>query len=858
MSQFYTNVAISGNSILLRGVIDGQPFKERVPLKPYHFVRTKEVTDCVNLKGDHVARVDFDSVSDAKDFIQKYEGVENADIYGFKRYIYPFIRDNFPDMKYSYDQISVVFFDIETMSDTGFPDVDIADKEVTAVSFRKGDLRIILSTVDYTPPKGAVYIRCRDETDLLHKFLDVWLKLNPDIISGWNIEFFDIPYIVNRMIRVLGEHTAKQLSPWLQLHEYTSMSKFGAEQSSYKIVGITTVDLMQAYMKFTFKNQESFRLDHIAFVELGEKKLDYSEYGSLHELWVQNPQKYLDYNMHDSDLVYRIDQKTGLVNQIITLAYDAQVNYADAFTSVLLWEVIIDNHLYKQGIVTNTFTKKNHKSEPIMGAFVKDPIIGRHEWVAGLDLDSLYPHLMMQYNISPETMVRCYKNLRNEVTIEDIIDQKMMANPTIKSMIENQNLGYTPNGAFFRNDKRGFLAELMDIMYTERKRYKKLMIQAKKDLEVEKDPARKLELEALVTQYNNMQMAKKICLNSAYGALSNQYFAFYDIDLAEAITYAGQLAIKWISMDLNKFLNKLLNSGFNSDGNPTKASGLPIQKDYVAANDTDSCYLILSDLVNKFFRDQTDKKKIVDFLVKVCDDKINPFINESYDRMREYTNAYENKMSMKVESISDSGLWRAKKKYALNVWWDEGVEYSKAKVKIKGLSAVQSSTPMMCRDKIKEAIGVILSGTKQELFTMVDEFEVKFRQSTFADIARTAGVSDMGKYHDAQNIYAKGTPMHVRGALLYNHQIKEKGIDKLYQRIQSGDKIKYCYLKLPNPIRENIISAYDELPKELGLHKFLDYDQQFLTVFMDPINDISKLVGWDLDNRSNLDALFGF
>ena len=851
MTEFYTNVALSGNNILLRGITEGQPFKMKVPLKPYHFVRSRTPTEYVTLQGDHLSRIDFESHSDAKDFTQKYDGVENVDIFGFKRYIYPFIRDNFPDMKYSYDEISVVFFDIETMSDSGFPDPDIADKEVTAVSFRKGSLRIILSTVDYEPPKGAVYIKCRDEKDLLYKFLDVWLKLNPDIISGWNIEFFDIPYIVNRMIKVLGETTAKQLSPWNQLHDYTSMSKFGAEQSSYKLVGITTVDLMQAYMKFTFKNQESFRLDHIAFVELGEKKLDYSKYGSLHEMWVQDPQMYLDYNMHDSDLVYRIDQKTGLINQIITLAYDAQVNYADAFTSVLLWEVIIDNHLFKQGIVTPTFTKKNHKSEPIMGAFVKEPIIGKHEWVAGLDLDSLYPHLMMQYNISPETLVKCYKNLRNEVTIEDIIDQKMMGNPIIRSMIENQNLGYAPNGAFFRNDKRGFLAELMDIMYKERKRYKKLMLQAKKDLEVEKDPTKKLELEALVTQYNNMQMAKKICLNSAYGALSNQYFAFYDIDLAEAITYAGQLAIKWISTDLNKFLNNILNS---KGGIGT----LPVTKDYVAANDTDSCYLILSDLVNKFFIDQSDKKKIVNFLVKVCDDKINPHINESYDKMREYTNAYENKMSMKVESISDAGIWRAKKKYALNVWWDEGVEYSKAKVKIKGLSAVQSSTPMMCRNKIKEAIGVILTGTKAELFTMVDEFEQKFRQSSFIDIARTAGVSDINKYQDSSTIYTKGTPIHVRGALLYNHHIREQGVENLYHRIQSGDKIKYCYLKLPNPLRENVISSYDELPKEFGLHKFLDYDTQFETVFRDPINDISKLVGWDLNNRTNLDALFGF
>lgn len=842
--KFYTNVALIGNNILVKGVHDGHPFREKVKFKPYHFVPSKEPTEYTSTTGMNVSKVMFDNIYEAKDFIAKYDGVENFDIFGSRRYAYTYIRDNFQDMEFDYDRISVVYFDIETMSDSGFPDVALADKEVIAVSFRKGDERIVISTADYTPPEGATYHKVRDEDHLLRKFIEVWTFLDPDIVSGWNVEFFDVPYIINRITRVLGEDESRKLSPWLKVFEYTTKAKWGSEQSSYRILGVTVVDLMAAYMKFTFKNQESFKLDYIAFVELGEKKLDYSEYGSLHQLWVQNPQKFIDYNLHDSDLVFRINQKTGLINQIITLAYDARVNYADAFTSVLLWEVIIDNHLFSQGRVTPTFTKKNRKMEPIMGAFVKDPIIGKHEWTAGLDLDSLYPHIMMQYNISPETFVKCYKTLRHEVTVEDIIDGKLMDNSTIKEMVEDKGFGYTPNGAFFRNEKRGFLAELMDIMYMDRKRYKKLMLEAKGRLEHEKDPAKRFEIESEVTRYHNMQMAKKICLNSAYGALSNEYFAFYDIDLAEAITYAGQLAIKWISYDLNKFLNDIMNRD--------------TFKDYVIANDTDSCYLDLTDLVDMFFDKGTEKDRIVTFIDKVCSDRINPFINKSYDRMAKYTNAFENKMSMKVESISDAAIWKAKKMYAMNVHWKEGVKYEKPKVEIKGLSAVRSSTPMMCREKIKDALRIILVGKKEELYSLVDSFEKEFRNASFEEISRTASITDIEKYEvSGPEMYAKATPIHAKGAIVYNRLLKEKGLQDKYQKIRSMDKVKYCILKVPNPIREKAISCPDILPKEFGLDEFLDYYEEFDKVFVTPVNDLARLVGWDINSRSSLEALFG-
>lgn len=838
MSEFYTNVLVNRGQILVRGYLDGKPFRERVPYKPYHYIRSRVDTDYKNLQGECLEKIDFDSINDARDFLAKYEHVENFDVFGFNKYAYNYISDKYPNMEYDTDKVSVVYMDIEVAADQGFPEAEFADKPVVAIALRKGDLRICVGTVDYKEHEAdIVYIKCIDEEDLLFKFIDVWKKLDPDVVSGWNVEFFDIPYLYNRITRMLGENVAKQLSPWLQVREYTQKGKYGREQKSYTLLGITTIDLMAAYIKFSFKNQESFSLNYIAHVELGETKTDYSEYESLHDLYLKNPQLFIEYNIQDNDLVYRINEQTGLIEQIMALAYDAGVNYADAFGSVLYWEVKIKNFLAKKNILVPTHHKKNRKLAPIMGAYVKEPIPNKYKWVVGLDLDSLYPHLIMGYNISPETFVRCIRDLVFQMPIEDILMGKMRDNHTISDMI-SKGYGFTPNGAFFRNDIRGFLPELMDEMYSDRKRYKRLMIDTKKLYN--ENPTK--ELLKLITQYNNIQMSKKIALNSAYGALSNEYCAWYQIDLAEAITYAGQLSIKWIANDLNTYFNKLLKT---------------VGKDYVIASDTDSAYLTLDNLVNHVFPNGAPTNDIVAFLAKVCDEKVNPFIMASYDKLKDYTNAYEQKMSMKVESISEAGIWKAKKRYALTVWWDEGVFNKTPQIKVKGMEAVQSSTPAICRDVMKESLVLMLQDKKDELYKLVDEFEQVFKSSPFEAIADTTSVSDIESYADHHSIYKKGCPIHTRGALLYNKMIKDLKIDHMYNEIHSGDKIKKCYLKTPNPIHENVISIYNRLPPEFNLNKYIDYNVQFEKEFLGPINKIAKLVGWDLTNTATLDQFFG-
>ena len=346
-----------------------------------------------------------------------------------------------------------------------------------------------------------------------------------------------------------------------------------------------------------------------------------------------------------------------------------------------------------------------------------------------------------------------------------------------------------------------------------------------------------------ITKYNNFQMAKKIALNSAYGAVGNQYFRYYKLANAEAITLSGQVSIRWIENRINTYLNKLLNTE---------------DIDYVVASDTDSVYINFGPLVDKFFSNKiNDKAKVVTILDQVCQDKLEPFIEKSYEELASYVNAYDQKMEMKRENIANRGIWTAKKRYILNVWDSEGVRYEDPKLKIMGIEAVKSSTPAPCRTMIKDALKLMMNGTEDEVIDFIDESRKKFINLPPEDIAFPRTVSDVQKYKAHSTIYAKGTPIHVRGSLLFNHYIKERKLDNKYSLINNGEKIKFCYLKKANPIRENVISFISDFPMELGLDKYIDYELQFEKAFLEPVKVILDAIGWNVEKTVNLELFFG-
>ena len=827
MSRFYTNIFQTGNKIYVRGYDKGLKFKEVVDYKPYLFILSQK-GKYKTIDGRSAEKIEFDDIRDARDFVEKYKEVSNFEIFGLTSFPYLYIYDNYKgDIDYDPKIMNVVTLDIECGGDdvVGFPSIEKADQQITAITIHCRGKTASFGLKDFkSNQENVFYLKCKDEYDLIQKFLKVWESdaWCPDILTGWNIEFFDIPYLINRIKFLFNEKEAKRLSPWRMITEKTVDFR-GKQNQSYDIAGISELDYYQLYRKFTFGNQESYKLDYIAQIELGERKIDYSEYGSLNNLYKENFQKYLEYNIHDVILVQRLEDKLKFIEQVMALAYDAKVNYSDTMTTVRPWDVIIHNYLLEQNIVIPQ-NEKNEFVGSLVGGYVKEPKIGLSKWVVSFDLNSLYPHLIMQYNISPETFIR---KLDSFPSVDFLLNNN-------GDYVSKNEWSVSANGCAFRKDKQGFLPALMERMYNDRTKYKKLMIEAKQRYEKTKS----IEDEKLVARYHNMQMARKIQLNSAYGAVANQYFRWFNFDLAEAITMSGQLSIRWIEKKINQYMNKLLKT----------------DADYVIASDTDSIYVEMDELVKKLGTD--DELKIVNALDKFCEEKIQPYIDDCYQELADYMNAYQQKMKMKRETIANKGIWRGKKMYILNAWNVEGVQYEKPKLKLQGIEAVRSSTPHACRENIKKSLEIIMNGNKQQLKEFIDKFKSDFEKLPFEDVAFPRGVKGMSKYHDSSTIYKKSTPIHVKGALLFNMMLKKHNIKDIAP-IQDGDKIKFTYLKMPNPVHDIVIATTDELPKALGLEDYIDREMQFNKSFLDPIKSITDVIGWELEEKSTLEEFFG-
>jgi DNA polymerase elongation subunit (family B) len=822
-----------GDHFLVRGYENGKHFMTREKFYPTLFVPSKKNTEYKTLNGEYVEPVQPGSVRDCREFIKKYDGVKGFDISGNDRYIYQYISEIYPEdeVKFDISKIKVTTIDIEVASENGFPDVESSAEEVLLISIQDYNTKQIrtwgLGKFN-NQQKNVNYRSFTNEYDLLNDFIGWWMieENTPEVITGWNSELYDIPYLVRRIDRVLGEKLMKRMSPWGLV---TESEKFisGRKHIAYDIGGVSQLDYLNLYKKFTYKAQESYRLDHIASVELGQQKLDHSEFDTFKDFYTKGWQKFVEYNIKDVELVDRMEDKMKLIELALTMAYDAKANYADVFSQVRMWDTIIYNYLKKKNIVIPPNVRSD-KDSKYAGAYVKEPIPGVYDWVVNFDLNSLYPHLIMQYNISPETLV---EQRHPSVTVDKILNQEIDFEPY-------KDYAVCANGAMYRKDVRGFLPELMEKIYKDRTIYKKKMIAAKQEYEKKKTKA----LEKEIARCNNIQMARKIQLNSAYGAIGNQYFRYFKLANAEAITLSGQVSIRWIEEKINKYLNKILKTE---------------DVDYVIASDTDSIYLNMGPLVDTVYegREKTTGS-VVSFLDKVAQVELEKYIEGCYQELADYVNAYDQKMQMKRENIADRGIWTAKKRYILNVWDSEGVRYEEPKLKMMGIEAVKSSTPAPCRQMIKDGLKLMMSGTEEQVIEFIDKCRSDFRKLPPEQIAFPRTASDVRKYRSHSDIYAKGTPIHIRGALLFNHYIKEKNLTNKYSLIGNGEKIKFIYLKKPNIIRENIISFIQDFPTELGLDKYIDYELQFEKSFLEPLKSILDAIGWNVEKTVNLDLFF--
>jgi len=831
--RFYTNVQMVGDNFLVRGYEDGKHFATREKFYPTLFVDSKRKTKYKTLDGLPVEPIEPGTVRDCREFIKKYNDVENFNVYGNERFIYQYISSKYPEteLKFDIEQIKLTTIDIEVKSEYGFPDVESCAEEILLITLQDYTTKQIRTWglgAFNNKQENVIYKSFRTEYELLTDFINWWMieDNTPEVITGWNSKLYDIPYLCRRIDRILGEKLKKRMSPWgLVTEEETFIA--GRKHISYDIGGVSQLDYLDLYKKFTYKAQESYRLDYIASVELDQKKLDHSEFDTFKDFYTKGWQKFVEYNIIDVELVDRLEDKMKLIELALTMAYDAKVNYEDVFYQVRMWDTIIYNYLKKRNIVIPP-KDSSDKNDKYAGAYVKEPKPGKYDWVVSFDLNSLYPHLIMQYNISPETLL---DTRHPSVTVDKILEEDI----TFEMYKDN---AVCANGAMYRKDVRGFLPELMEKMYNERVIFKKRMITAKK--KYEKTPTKNLEKE--IARCNNIQMAKKISLNSAYGAIGNQYFRYYKLANAEAITLSGQVSIRWIENRMNSYLNKILKTE---------------DVDYVIASDTDSIYLNLGDLVDRVYEGrEKDAASIVSFLNKVCEVEFEKYIESSYQTLASYVNAYDQKMFMKRENIADRGIWTAKKRYILNVWDSEGVRYEEPKLKMMGIEAVKSSTPAPCRKMIKDALKIMMNGSEDDMIDYIDTCRKEFKKLPPEEIAFPRTASDVVKYKAHSTIYAKGTPIHIRGALLFNHYVKKHKLDNKYSLIQNGEKIKFCYLKKPNIIHENIISFIQDFPHEIGLDKYIDHDLQFDKSFLEPLKIILDAIEWNVEKTVNLELFF--
>lgn len=800
--------------------------------------------------------IKFDSMKAAKDFANQYKSIDQFVLEGNSNYGNQFIIELFDGKQPDYvaQNIKRNLTDIEVDAPV-FPDPEIADWPVTAICCYNSTEDVFYSVALRNESSGpdwewdqskspeeiqelTVKFKAFDtERDLLQWFLDHCEAEQYDIISGWNSEGFDIPYLINRCTKLFNDkYVRSKLSPFGQIEQFTKTNSYGNEFTKFEIVGLPHLDYLELYKKFTYTPRESYKLDFIAQEELGTKKLSYEESGSLENLYRDSLQNYVDYNIQDVNLMRLLEKKLALFDIVFALTYYGMSNYEDTLGTVKYWEQLIAKYLYTQNKVP-LFNRKSGGSRDFEGAYVREPVKGFHNWVFSLDLNSLYPHIIQQLNLGVETLIDP-DHLPDEINqLKDTVTFDQILNKTADlSVLKEYDLSMSPSYAYYSKDKMSFLSALMRELYAQRKVFKKEMLAAEQKKVDSSSPEEKRKWESRESAMNNMQLAMKICLNSLYGALGQKSFLYYKVDNAEAITKFGQLINRWTCTRLETFFQTLFDT--------------PDQT-YWVYSDTDSGYFSIDSLV-KSLPSTYDTKQIVDSIDDFVESIVQPKIDQICQELCDYMNNYEQRMLWSREIISDRAAWVGKKKYVMHVLNNEGVNFiGKNKYKIMGMESVKSSTPAWARGKLTELYKNALQYDESMIHGFIEETRAYYDQLSVSEIAIPRGTNDIEKYVDQQGMPAKGCPKHVRAAIVHNNFLDTYGLKRI-PKIRSGDKIKFVELKLPNPFQSPVVGYVDYPPKEMELDKYVDRDLIFEAAFEKPAKIFLDAVEWNLEETNTL------
>ena len=789
--------------------------------KKYAYVKNRAGT-YISLYGDKLKR------------ISKWDK-EQPDL--FESDVNPEIRvlvDNYTNSDDVSSGHRTMIFDIEVEVTTGFPDIEKAENRITAIGFNDPltdeYFCYVLDTTNKLKLENDTSIDIIksffDEYDLLNAFFMKYMEIQPTILTGWNVEFFDIPYLYNRACNVLGKNVADLLSP-IQNVQWSDFSK------RYKIAGVSILDYLQLYKRFTFSEKSSYRLDAIGEYEVGEKKLEYE--GTLNDLYENDLNKFVQYNLQDVKLVKKLDDKLDFIEIARGLAHLGHVPYEDVFMSSRYLEGAILVYLKKQNIVAPNKPPRPKKfsNDKFVGAYVQDPIKGKHNWVYDLDITSMYPSCIMSLNISPETKIGKLEGWSPEEFIRGkkktysiTNDEKLLGRFTeteLKGYLENRSIGIATNGVMYRTDKDGLLPALLRKWFDERVEYRKLSKKFFEDGDKEKSD-----------YFDRRQYLQKVLLNSLYGVLGLPVFRFYDLDNAEAVTYTGQSLIK--------FTKKIANNYYNNELND--------KENYCIYIDTDSVFYSALPLINKRFSNTSfSEVEMTKRIMEICGE-LQDYLNMSYNYFaKKFCNLDKHRFDIKQEVIAKSGLFVTKKRYGLKIINDNGKKVNK--MMVKGLDTVRSSFPTAMREMLSKLLEDILMDVPKE---QLDKYIINFRNSmklmNFDKIAIPTGVKKVTKYKikdgDIFKSYKLGTPVHVKSSIFYNDMLKHLKISKRYSPIHNGDKIKWVYLK-NNPIGLQTIAykGYEDPPEIISFIKqFINSDKLYKQALHKKIMMLYEALGW--------------
>jgi len=768
----------------------------------------------------------------------------------FESDVNPEIRvlvDNYTDSEEPSTGHKVMIFDIEVEVTDGFPDPLKAPNKITSIAFNdpltKQYYCYVLDPKKQVGEfKDDIVVSFDDEYDLLNAFFRKYLEIQPTILTGWNVEFFDVTYLYNRAQQVLGSDIASSLSP-------INIVQWSDFQDRYKIAGVSVLDYLTLYKKYTFSERSSYRLDAIAELEVGEKKVAYE--GTLNDLYENDLTTFVEYNLQDVKLIQRIDDKLDFIEIARGLAHLGHCPYEDVFMSSRYLEGAILVYLKKQNIIApnKNYNRKKLNGEKFEGAFVQEPIKGKHDWVYDLDITSMYPSCIMSLNISPETKLGKIEGWNpeefirkdNKKTYSFMKGNKLLNRFTeteLKNMLDNEDISIATNGVIYRKDKTGLLPALLKKWFNERVEYRKLSKKFHEQGDKEKSD-----------YFDRRQHLQKIVLNSLYGVLGLPAFRFYDLDNAEATTLTGQSLIK--------FTKKIANNYYNKELNDTENRCIYI--------DTDSVFYSALPLVKKRYPDldikneDTMSKAILEIASEVQD-----YLNKSYDFFaKRFCNLDDHRFDIKQEVIAKSGLFVTKKRYGMKIINDNGKKVDK--MLIKGLDVVRASFPLAMKEMLSKVLEDILMNVPKE---QLDKYIINFRNSMklmdFNKIAIPISVKRISKYtlkdSGLFSSYAMGTPVHVKSSIFYNDFLTYKNISKRFTPISNGEKIKWVYLK-ENPLNLPTMAykGHEDPPEVLEfIRQFINVEKIYNQVLHKKIMMLYEALGWDepTDATKTLERFF--